>query len=1713
MAWEIENTVAATGNQNKPTAPQWEVEQTQPMTQSVMDSSDNQIYNVPVGMDARDAKFAIDTQHGGKDKGSFLGKVWTGIDIVGSSIEEVFQDFDRAAVEHAGQLVDSLVLDKGLRYQKRMKLVEDWENGDWSYFGDKEFSDEEKQDIIRRQKEKIAYIQNLRERTQKFFNKGAQIMRPVEKLDNADKFFIAASSGIVSSAEAVGVAMVTKNPTVAAAAIGGAYAALKDTEYFDKAIAAGESANEASDQAAVAGAIEGSLEFVGDRLLLGIAKFKPIQQLGNKVINSSIAKLMQNKVGRVAVAKIASRHPQSLWGAAAKGAVSEGGEEFLQEGAGMLWENYNDVSSYGMDEVLSQSLFAFAAGAIPGAGMGTVGTSIYNQKVSKDNTAIKNLLKENTPELTETELQVVADNVQEVLMQEGAAYDEEFTKLLRKETEIDVMPDGLTAESLNADTRNLLKEKYGMSDEDINKTIDIATNYIDSRNGFNETYNEYFDKMDTAGYDRGVADNAARVLAARAVTIARQEGVSTEEVRKRWNLNLTRQSYEDFKNHVPVTDNYTARQRQIDDIMSVVPDGWTVEQKKALRKGLAARARYGDLEAANFNAETAKAWFENKGADESVKAINKRVQAIMGVLNAKEELETIKKSKRINPQQINPFEALIDDKLYKKIAKIEKENKGDSLITFIVKRGGLKDVGGELKAKDAQKQRIGLINNKSGNSFDDMALSAWENGYFPAKTERPTINDLLDAIDDELFGKKRYQFQEGNTQSMTEYVDSLAEQMDMLGIDYSNMTAEEAEAAYNKAAEEYAKNAKQAEPEYVDNGVNFDDDFTLFQFAGANARTADMTSLEQAKNMDNSGADAETIRKQTGWFKGADSKWRFEISDKDATVDLSVWRQTSRETARAIDKQIDYYNAEMRRLIKKRDGGDMAQADFEKAYNEALRLRMEAVDKLNNGKLTPVVKLSDVLQHDALYAAYPELANLKLSFVFFDNFHKMGSYRDDILYLNEELQGNLKELKSVLMHEIQHAIQRKEDFAVGGSPDMAQRLMDTLGLTADIKIEEEKRKYFMGILNNAEKVQDILNKQYFYNKSFKELMENPDSEKLKKEAEDWNNQYFDTLKKYGISKEQLALSNNTTTKKLVSFLKKATPHEVYERLLGEVEARNTQARMDMSNEERAATTPESTQDVKNADAIVVFEDGTEAAYISENVRVENGIVDLSTAFEKTPTQKEVMAFINNAIDTATKFKTLSPDFFLDMPTRKKAIRKFSNDANYKKLNKEERERYRKYIIALDKIAENTSQLPPPEGVKNTKIGKKPMVERYYYFGARVRFGNKVFDLVFDTEKNKTDSATKPQTVHLYSLNEKGNLTGQGANTLASKGSLVAFNNNVSQIKENVNRNLVVYHTINKDNLQKAIDFGGFPAPSLAIVNKNEPFNFGNGKDNIQLIGNKDLINPKNGTDVYNRDVWTKTFPFATYETPTFEAARKFENDYKQYFDRVNDRGALSSLTYVAQSNPTAARDSFVNSTGAKLAYLEQTKGKKIELPKRDLSADYLKQGDIDVQFVEEVKDFDENSDREEFLQKMSEAAKRLLDRKYDNSTSRFAQKLKQKMLEMDFDANGVIYFGVADRYLNNAKRYLQTKGVEAVDYYAARDFIDEQITNENAYRQWATKQIEDKLLGEPKVEVAGEFLPFTLENVTKAMVDGATQNAQDSLVYGSGKAIAAGAKP
>ena len=142
-------------------------------------------------------------------------------------------------------------------------------------------------------------------------------------------------------------------------------------------------------------------------------------------------------------------------------------------------------------------------------------------------------------------------------------------------------------------------------------------------------------------------------------------------------------------------------------------------------------------------------------------------------------------------RHINLYDALKNPEMIPPETKLKRE----TLLAFLKRNGGVIDEGGDIKSRDAIKEYPGLI-NKKGMSLDDAALMAWEHGYFTGQ-ERPTINDLLDAIDEGLRGHHRYNVEEERT--FNDAIIDLATELDRIGIDYDNMTAAEIE----KAVDDY----------------------------------------------------------------------------------------------------------------------------------------------------------------------------------------------------------------------------------------------------------------------------------------------------------------------------------------------------------------------------------------------------------------------------------------------------------------------------------------------------------------------------------------------------------------------------------------------------------------------------------------------------------------------------------------------------------------------------------------------------------------------------------------------------------------------------------------------------------------------------------------------------------------------------------------------
>ncbi len=153
-----------------------------------------------------------------------------------------------------------------------------------------------------------------------------------------------------------------------------------------------------------------------------------------------------------------------------------------------------------------------------------------------------------------------------------------------------------------------------------------------------------------------------------------------------------------------------------------------------------------------------------------------------------------------------------------------------------------------------------------------------------------------------------------------------------------------------------------------------DADIDGFSVGGIKAKTADVGRLADAERMEQGGADSETVRRQTGWYRGYDGKWRFEIDD--SKMHFINHREESRRTW----------------------------------------------------------KLDELIRHDALFAAYPELRDYTvLNFGISDDVE--AAFYPGLNRITLDPRLSRAEKRAALIHEIQHAIQLIEGFSVGATTD------------------------------------------------------------------------------------------------------------------------------------------------------------------------------------------------------------------------------------------------------------------------------------------------------------------------------------------------------------------------------------------------------------------------------------------------------------------------------------------------------------------------------------------------------------------------------------------------------------------------------------------------------------------------------------------------------
>ena len=333
-----------------------------------------------------------------------------------------------------------------------------------------------------------------------------------------------------------------------------------------------------------------------------------------------------------------------------------------------------------------------------------------------------------------------------------------------------------------------------------------------------------------------------------------------------------------------------------------------------------------------------------------------------------------------------------------------------------------------------------------------------------------------------------------------------------------------------------------------------------------------------------------------------------------------------------------------------------------------------------------------------------------------------------------------------------------------------------------------------------------------------------------------------------------------------------------------------------------------------------------------------------------------------------------------------------------------------------------------------------------------------------------------------------------------------------------NKDLVAVHNLTAENLQEALELGGMPSPSIAVVKAQE----GHTKYGpISLVFNSDTIDPmvNRANRIYGSDAWTPTRPNVEFEV-NYDAMRDFESKVdsasKDAFEgKFANSAALQRLGIEETSSSDRAElaQRLEENTAVQLAYLE-AKGKTVEPVYKTERDQFDSLGNDTLEKViehigaDEIKAAFEGGDFDQ-LDQLADKAADALEEKYTHGQLEGQNRRWQMRIDrMRNDNRGRLYGMLEHAY----KMLTDTNaGKQAMDVEATREAIRQEAPAEDV-KNWVYDQL-GNVLGQKGIRNGKDrFTPagvkrsfaqlhnsYTLENLVAAMN---AQNARGRDTWG-----------
>jgi hypothetical protein len=219
-----------------------------------------------------------------------------------------------------------------------------------------------------------------------------------------------------------------------------------------------------------------------------------------------------------------------------------------------------------------------------------------------------------------------------------------------------------------------------------------------------------------------------------------------------------------------------------------------------------------------------------------------------------------------------------------------------------------------------------------------------------------------------------------------------------------------------------------------------------------NPAGARLRDLNIARQMEKRGEDALNIKVATGWERGVDGLWRYEIDDMVTVSNVNKLYEHNGDKAQHLVRRANEEKSIVQAMY---DGifniNEEVRNSPSRTYEERIRSiynrykdanKMELLNTINDlsGKINALknggsaFSLEDVIgRNHPIFAAYPEMRSVGVITTKYNGGSTRGSYNwiDNTITISI-YTGNIEDEVETLVHEMQHAIQHIEGFATGG---------------------------------------------------------------------------------------------------------------------------------------------------------------------------------------------------------------------------------------------------------------------------------------------------------------------------------------------------------------------------------------------------------------------------------------------------------------------------------------------------------------------------------------------------------------------------------------------------------------------------------------------------------------------------------------------------------